>query len=223
QKGDSNAASHLENGYYSCPLSTTDTNTVGRLTVAVSESGALPVWAEYMVLPANVYDSLVGGSDMLQVDVTQWRGTQPNTLVSNRVDASVGAMASNTLTASALATDAVSEIQSGLATSTALQTVDDNVDAILADTGTTGVIVATNNDKTGYRLSSTGVDDILDEAITEPSAVFGWSGASLRTIVAWLGALARNKITQTDSVQTLRNDDDDADIATAAESDDGTT
>ena len=41
----------------------------------------------------------------------------PAALVSGRIDSSVGAMASNTLTAAALATDAVTEIQSGLATS----------------------------------------------------------------------------------------------------------
>lgn len=46
----------------------------------------------------------------------------------------VAAMASNTLTASALATDAVTEIQSGLATSSALSTVDTAVDAIKAKT-----------------------------------------------------------------------------------------
>lgn len=42
----------------------------------------------------------------------------PAALVSGRMDSSVGAMAANTLTASALATDAVTEIQSGLATAT---------------------------------------------------------------------------------------------------------
>jgi len=37
-----------------------------------------------------------------------------------------------------------------------------DIAAILDDTGTSGVKVA---DKTGYRLSATGVDDILDEAV----------------------------------------------------------
>lgn len=35
-----------------------------------------------------------------------------------------------------------------------VDTVDTNVDAILVDTGTSGVIVATNNDKTGYSLAA---------------------------------------------------------------------
>lgn len=43
-----------------------------------------------------------------------------------------------------------------------LATVDANVDAVLADTGTDGVVVAAGS-KTGYQLSATGVDDIWDE------------------------------------------------------------
>lgn len=84
------------------------------------------------------------------------------------------------------------------------------------------VTVGTNNDKTGYRLSATGVDDILDEAISEPGGMFSWPG-SLRTIVGILGAFSRNKVTQDSTTQTLRNDDDDADIASATVSEAGGT
>lgn len=49
-----------------------------------------------------------------------------------------------------------------------------------------GVTVATNNDKTGYRLSSTGVDDILDDAIegtrTFRQILRGFSSALLSKI-----------------------------------------
>ena len=85
------------------------------------------------------------------------------------------------------------------------------------------VTVTVNNDKTGYALSAAGIDAILDEPITEPSGVFAWGSATLRNITGWLGALSRNKITQTATTQTLRNDADSADIATSAVSDDGTT
>jgi hypothetical protein len=70
QKDNASAATHDENGWYDCPLSTTDTNTAGSLVLAVAESGALPVWHEFMVLPANVYDSLFS-TDRLQVDVRE--------------------------------------------------------------------------------------------------------------------------------------------------------
>jgi hypothetical protein len=74
QVGESSAASHMENGYYSKALNTTDTGTLGRLRIAVAESGALPVWEDFMIMPANVWDSLFG-ADFLQVDAAQWLGT----------------------------------------------------------------------------------------------------------------------------------------------------
>jgi hypothetical protein len=59
-----------------------------------------------------------------------------NVDVNHRVHSHVYDMQANTITASALAADAVAEIQSGLATSAALQVVDDNVDQIAIDTTT---------------------------------------------------------------------------------------
>ena len=34
-------------------------------------SGALPVWEHFTVVPANVFDSLISGSDYLLVDIKQ--------------------------------------------------------------------------------------------------------------------------------------------------------
>lgn len=68
QSNDSSGATADEAGWYYLTLDTTDTNTLGRLIVAIHESGALPVWREFMVVPSNVWDSFFG-SDMLQVDV----------------------------------------------------------------------------------------------------------------------------------------------------------
>ena len=65
-------------------------------------------------------------------------------------------------------------------------------------------------------------DVVLDRSITEPSAVWTWP-ASLRSVIAWLGALSRNKVTQTATTQTVRNDADSATIATSTHADDGTT
>lgn len=75
QSNNSTGATHDEAGYYDVPLDTTDTNTLGRLKVMVSKSGALPIWDEYTVVTANVYDSLIAASDNLQVDTTQVNGT----------------------------------------------------------------------------------------------------------------------------------------------------
>ncbi|MGF1609222.1 MAG: hypothetical protein ACFCUQ_07485 [Kiloniellales bacterium] len=85
--------------------------------------------------------------------------------------------------------------------------------------GSGQVTVGTNNDKSGYSLSASGLDSVV---IAEPSGVFAWGG-TLREVLGWLGALSRNKITQTSTTQTLRNDADSGDISTAAVSDDGST
>jgi hypothetical protein len=60
-------APHDELGDYDISLDTTDTATLGRLRVLVKESGALVVWRDFMVQPANVWDSLYG-ADKLLVD-----------------------------------------------------------------------------------------------------------------------------------------------------------
>lgn len=71
----SGGATHISNGIYYAVLDATDTNTLGNLVVHVHVSGALAFRDSYVVLPAVVYDSLVAGSDNLQVDVTQFGGS----------------------------------------------------------------------------------------------------------------------------------------------------
>jgi hypothetical protein len=104
-----------EHGNYAITLDATDTATLGILEIFVHKSGALAVWKTCFVLEANEYDSLVG-ADVKQVDITQVRNSTINTLISGRVDVSVGAAAADTITASSLATDAITEIQTGLKT-----------------------------------------------------------------------------------------------------------
>jgi hypothetical protein len=67
QTNNATGATHDENGYYGIPLDTTDTGTLGRLRVAVNETGALPVWQDFMIVPANVYEALVTGVEWLAV------------------------------------------------------------------------------------------------------------------------------------------------------------
>ena len=66
-------ATHDTKGLYGVPLDTTDTNTLGELRVYIHESGALAVWETFMVVSANVWDSLFS-TDKLQVDITQLNG-----------------------------------------------------------------------------------------------------------------------------------------------------
>src|SRR4029077_1603395 len=87
--------------------------------------------------------------------------------------------------------------------------------AITVDSGKGGV-----NDKTGFSLSTAGVDAIWAKTMTELSAVPGVTASTLSAL-QWIFLLARNKITQTTTTQTLRNDADSAAIGAAPVSDDG--
>lgn len=75
QKNEATTCTHRENGYYTCPINTTDTNTLGTLVVSCAESGALPVRQDYLIVPANVFDSWVLGTDVFNVDPIELGGS----------------------------------------------------------------------------------------------------------------------------------------------------
>ena len=83
-----------------------------------SAFGDIPTVSEFnaRTIPSADY-ATAGQATAIETDTQDIQTRLPAALVSGRMDASVGAMASNTLTAAALATDAVTEIQVGLATS----------------------------------------------------------------------------------------------------------
>lgn len=83
----SGGATHISNGNYYAVLDATDTDTVGSGTIVVQVSGALAVRVNFCVLPALVYDSLIGGTDNLQVDAIQFGGTTYATALAAEVDA----------------------------------------------------------------------------------------------------------------------------------------
>lgn len=62
----SGGATHISNGIYYAVLDSTDTNTLGPLVIFCHPTGALPVRVECEVLPANVYESLVTGTEWLE-------------------------------------------------------------------------------------------------------------------------------------------------------------
>lgn len=60
-------------GYYNCVLGTTDTDTLGILTVVAHHADDLPVRLDFQVVTANWYDSMCS-TDVLQADLTQIGG-----------------------------------------------------------------------------------------------------------------------------------------------------
>lgn len=126
QKNEASALTHDELGVYGCPIDTTDTNTLGRLQLWVHESGALPVWHEYMVVPANVYDSLCS-TDKLQVDAVEISSA---TAAADSVEANIGNLDASIATVDTVV-DAIKAVTDNLPNSGALS----DLATILTDTG----------------------------------------------------------------------------------------
>ena len=240
----SGGATHMANGVYYCVLDATDTNTLGGLVVFVHVSGALAVRVECEVLPAVVYDSLIAGSDRLQVHVDE--------MTAGVITATV--IATGAVDADALATDAVTEIQSGLATASALSTVagyvDTEVAAIKAKTdlipaspAAVGSAMTLAPDavnaaalasdavaeiQSGLSTLTAGdvnaqvVDVLVTDTYGEPGSVPG-ATSSLKDKIGWVFMLARNKRMTTATADKVRNDGDSADVGSATLSDDGST
>ncbi len=170
----------------------------------------------------------------IETDTQDIQGRLPAALVSGRIDASVGAMAANTLTASAVAADAVTELQAGLSTLdaagvrtavglasadldtqlAALPTAAENADAVW-DEATAGHSTAGSTGKALTDAGSAGdpwstalpgaygagtagqiVGDYLDTAV---SGVSGLDAAGVRAAV---GLASANLDTQLSTIDT---------------------
>ena len=156
------------------------------------------------------------------------------------MDASVGAMAADVLTAAAIAADAIGSSEFAQAAadkvwSSAARTLTGLGFSLVAADLAAGIITAAKFaagaiDAAAIATGAIDADAIAAEALTAAKfpALIEPTGpptpsASWLSALAWLLALSRNRLTQTATVQTLRNDADSANIATSTLSDDGTT
>jgi len=183
---------HDSDGWYQCPLTATDTNTLGPLTVQIAVSGALPVWEHFVVVPANVYDSLVGGSDALQTDLTQINGVAQRAtdlaeiaqyLFANAATLT-DVLADNSVLAQLLATDG--DISEYSKTTDALQSIRDGVAEIELSVPTTntasfGQLLA--GTETGTYAKTTAQDDD-PWVLTDPDGSNPFDGALVFDIPA---------------------------------------
>jgi hypothetical protein len=125
---------HDENGYYILALNATDTNTVGRLDIAVSETGALPVLHHLYVVEANIYDALFASGasafdSNARVDVASIEGSDATDQINAACDTALSDYDAPTK----------AEMDSAFSTTNGkIDTVDTVVDAILVDTAEIG-------------------------------------------------------------------------------------
>lgn len=75
QKNDATAATHRTGGDYAVPVNATDTNTLGPCRLQIQKSGALPVWLDFCVYPAAVFDTLFGTTGAIPANTTQIAGS----------------------------------------------------------------------------------------------------------------------------------------------------
>lgn len=137
------------------------------------------------------------------------------TLVAD-VATAVWAAATRTLTAisdSSGVTTLLSRLSAGRATNL------DNLDAAVTTRATAASIAALNNLST-TQVKTQVVDALNTDTYAEPSAVPA-ATATLAAKIGWIAALARNKMTQTATTQSLRNAGDSANIGTSSDTDDG--
>lgn len=141
----SGACTHEGNGYHTYAPAQAETN-YDLVAFTFTGTGAVPVTVQVYTSFPQTGDNFArigapaGAS--VSADVAAVKAVLPAALVSGRIDASVGAMAANVLTATAInadaftaakfAADVTTELQSGLATAAALSTVAGYIDTEVA-------------------------------------------------------------------------------------------
>ena len=129
---------HIANGQYTLVTTTGNLDTLGRAQITCNKSTYQMPTVNLMVVPANVFDSMVLGTDALDVSAIQFAGQ------------TITAAAGVTLPSSiASPTNITSATGVTLAAVTHTGAVIPTVSSV-----TNGVTVTTNNDKTGYTAST---------------------------------------------------------------------
>jgi hypothetical protein len=190
-----------------------------RLTSALTTSGSI---GKLLVDDIDVVLSTRASASALatvQADTDDIQTRLPAALVSGRIDASVGAMAANTLTASALATDAVTEIQAAVAAG-AVASVTGAVGSVTGSVGSiaSGGITAASfaaDSITASALAASAVDEILDDTIGDSTITVR---QALRVLIAGMAGKLSGAATTT---VTIRNVADSANVIVAAVDADG--
>jgi Uncharacterized protein conserved in bacteria len=177
-------------GDYLVTLDTTDTNTLGSLRVSFAAAASCcPVWRDFMVVPANVYDALVGGTDLLD---TQTAGMDASVITAaaiatDAIDAD--AMAANAIDAAVLATGAITAAKFAAGAIDAAAIADNAIDAgaLAAGAITSAKFAAGAINAAAIATDAVDADALSADAIAEIIAAM-LADTSLRTRMGVLGA-----------------------------------
>lgn len=226
RNGTPTASAYDAHGIYKITLNATDTNGLGTLRMIFTDPAThLAVWDDFMVMPANVYDTMFG-TDEFDVNVVQWLGTTaatPTTAGVPEVDVTfIGGTAApetagvlNVNATQIEGSDATDQINAAVdvalntaipGTPTAdsinqrLVAIDDltqasgagDLAAILVDTGTDGVVLATDA-VSAAALATDAVAELtaaIKAIIVEDDGATGDTSITLGDGLAYLIAIA---------------------------------
>lgn len=216
------------NGVYRKAVNATDTGTLGLLTFYIHESDALYVRQDYMVVTANWYDTMIS-TDQLDVNTTNIEGSDATDQIrdsvvddSTRIDASQ-LNTHSAITAASITNDWETQSQADPTgfhvnvkeVNGTSQTANDNgadINAILLDTGTDGVLV-----------SATAITTIWNKAMQDLPQGAPSATASVLDVINYLYEAWRNKTITTATLVTVMKDDGSTGLVKATISDDATT
>jgi hypothetical protein len=219
---------HRHTGHYSLALTASDLDTVGQAEVVIDDTVNACAPKELTVLEEAVYDVFYpsGATGLVIANVTQAAGTA---WASGAITAAV--FASDAITAAKLHSDVTTELQSGLATASALSTLQTSVNDVpttaelatalgTADDAVLAAIAALNN-LSAAQVATEIADALATDTYAEPTGVPA-ATASLAAKIGRLYMALRNGIEVTQDSKTFLDDSGAAEWQKAL-SDDGTT
>lgn len=204
-------------GMYRLDLSDTIVASAGSVSMMLKgATGMAPLPIELQIVAVNLNDGVRMGLTALPnaaadaaggLPISDAGGLDMDAILADTADMQpkLGTPAGASISADIAAIEAVTDLLpdagalTSIATAAALATVDTNVDSILADTGTDGVVVAAAS-KSGYALSATG-----SAAFTEGYAAPG-AAATMPQLLYEVRALLAEKSIVTTTLTTKKLD-----------------
>jgi hypothetical protein len=192
----SGGATHIAGGYYHLTYDATDTGALGRMLVSCSMNGALPVWHEYAVVNASVYEALYG-SNFLQSDMIKIAGANVSNTTAqlgvNVIQIANNAPANSIIGTVNLANNLAAMGANVLTAAAFNQGAADKVWATAGRTLTGAANITSNNNKLVLHTD----DKVLLAGTTHTSAVIPVVSATnnVTGTVATVNAFASNSIT----------------------------
>ena len=198
----------------------TTAGTFGRYLDSQLATIASYIDTEVAAIKAKTDSLTFSVAGMVDANVTDWKGATAPAMTGDAY-ARLGAPAGASVSADVAAVQADTDnIQTRIPAALVGGRMDSSVGAMAAAVITAAAIATDAIDADA--LAADAVTEIWPQAMSELSAAPAVTGTVLQAL-EWIFLLARNKMTQTASTQTLLKDDGSTTLSTSAVSDNGTT